>query len=488
MSTITCKFGGTSLADTACFRNVQKIIQSNPERRFIVPSAPGKRKPDDKKITDLLYAWHSLAVQGLDAAQPRRIIASRFEQLATELKLNFKVHEHLEIIAEQAAKSKMPDFAASRGEYLSGCLLAELLGATFVDPAECIRFDNEGMLDPATYDLLGARLTGPGLFVVPGFYGSMPDGSVKTFSRGGSDVTGSIVARASRSALYENWTDVSGFRMADPRIVPDAKRMDAITYQELRELSYMGANVLHDEAIFPVRAQGIPINIRNTHAPDDPGTLILAKRAAKDPVCGIAGKKGFTMINIEKALMNKERGFGRRVLSILEEHNVSFEHMPTGIDSISVIINDDELANHGAAILKAIDRTCDPDRVSLVPQLALIATVGQSMGDTSAWRRVYAPRWQRPASTSGLLIRGRPRTTSSSALKRTTLRRPCRPSTPNSPTADRATQHTAPDTMQGDHQCFAGVRRGQWLSVQMYGHAETLRPWRPIMGQVACWT
>jgi aspartate kinase len=268
---------------------------------------------------------------------------------------------------------------ASRGEYLCGRLMAEYLAAAFVDPAECIQFDEEGLLDTVSYELLGRRLEGPGLFVVPGFYGSTPDGRVKTFSRGGSDITGSIVARAACSSLYENWTDVSGFRMADPRIVPNAKHIAEITYAELRELSYMGASVLHDEAIFPVREPGIPINIRNTKAPEDPGTLIVRSRESTTPVVGIAGRRDFTMINIEKALMNKEIGFGRRVLSVLEEHGVSFEHMPTGIDTISLIVQDGQLANHGAAVLKGIERTCQPDRVTLAPGLALIATVGQGM-------------------------------------------------------------------------------------------------------------
>jgi aspartate kinase len=379
MSHITCKFGGSSLADSDCFRAVEKIIRPNDDRKFIVPSAPGKRRPDDKKITDLLYAWHSLLQQDLDASQPRGIIAGRFEQLATELDVTFPVHNLLEEIAHEAAKYESPDYMASRGEYLNGLLLAELLGAVFVDPAECIRFDEEGMLDPITYELLGARLKGDGRFVIPGFYGSMPDGSIRTFSRGGSDVTGAIVARASNSRLYENWTDVSGFLMADPRIVPGARRIDEVTYQELRELAYMGAQVLHDEAIFPVRTSGIPINIRNTKDPDSPGTMILPDRVASETICGVAGRSGFTMINIEKALMNKERGFGRRVLGVLEEHGVSFEHMPTGIDTISLIVRDEEIANHGPAILKSIERTCQPDRVSLAPGLAIIATVGQGM-------------------------------------------------------------------------------------------------------------
>ncbi|NUM55738.1 MAG: aspartate kinase [Candidatus Hydrogenedentes bacterium] len=379
MGAITCKFGGTSLADASCYRAVADIVKSNPDRRFIVPSAPGKRKPDDKKITDLLYAWHGLLKQELDPVQPRTIIAKRFEELARELQIDFPVQDHLERIASEAAKYAEPDYLASRGEYLSGQLLARLLGATFVDPAQCVLFEDDGDLDSQTYDLLGDKLKGPGIFVIPGFYGSLPNGRIKTFSRGGSDVTGSVVARASKSSLYENWTDVSGFLVADPRIVPEARGIPEITYRELRELSYMGANVLHDEAIFPVREPGIPINIRNTKKPEHPGTMILAERVSREPIVGIAGRKGFMMINIEKALMNKERGFGRRVLTVLEEFGISWELMPSGIDNLSIIIEDEEVEHKTSAIIKSIRRTCQPDRISVTENLALIATVGQGM-------------------------------------------------------------------------------------------------------------
>jgi len=386
MADITCKFGGTSLADADCIRRAVDIIKSNPQRRFIVPSAPGKRFPEDKKITDLLLMWHGLSQQDLDPSEPAGIIRDRFSELASALGLEFDVQKHLDEVTEQVSHHAEPDFMASRGEYLNGRLMAELLGAAFVDPAECIKFDYEGELDPVTYELLGerlrgagGRLQGAGRFVIPGFYGSLPDGKVKTFSRGGSDVTGAIVARASHSRLYENWTDVSGFCMADPAIVPHARRIEAITYAELRELSYMGAKVLHDEAIFPVREPGIPINIRNANDPDNPGTMIVSKRQSSRPVVGIAGLKGFTMINIEKALMNKEVGFGHRVLSVLLDHGISFEHMPTGIDTISLILRDEELDPHGESVLRGIEQRCNPDRVKLQPGLALIATVGQDM-------------------------------------------------------------------------------------------------------------
>jgi len=379
MGLITCKFGGSSLADAGCFRKAAAIIRANPNRRFIVPSAPGKRTDDDKKITDLLYAWHSLAKQGLDASQPRDIIAARFAELAADLGIPFDVEQHIAHIAAAGEQHTEPDYLASRGEYLNGLLMAGFLGATFVDPAECIFFDAEGLLDTRTYDALANRLSGDGLFVVPGFYGAMPDGRIRTFSRGGSDVTGAIVARASHSELYENWTDVSGFRMADPRVVPHARRIEQVTYRALRELSYMGAKVLHDEAIFPVRESGIPVNIRNTHDPDAAGTMIVASRESTEPVCGIAARKGFTMLTIEKALMNRELGFGRRVLMVLEEFGISFEHMPSSIDTVSVIVRDDQLGDHGPAVIKAIGRRCEPDRIDLTPGLALIATVGQGM-------------------------------------------------------------------------------------------------------------
>lgn len=379
MSAITCKFGGSSLADAACIQEARAIINANPERRFIVPSAPGKRTPDDRKITDLLYLWHNIALQGLDASEPRRIIAERFVELARELGVSFDIQSHLDEIATRVCDSETPDYMASRGEYLNGRLMAELLNATFVDPAECIRFDDTGNLDTSTYNLLGVRLKGPGRFVVPGFYGSMPDGTIKTFSRGGSDITGSIVARASNSRVYENWTDVSGFLMADPRIVPNAKHIGEVTYQELRELSYMGATVLHDEAIFPVREPGIPIHILNTKAPGDAGTRIVPSRESRFPVCGIAGRAGFSMINIEKVGMNKERGFGLQILSILDHEGVGWEHMPTGIDTISLIFRGDELKDKGPVIVKEIQRRCNPDRVNLNKGLAMIATVGVGM-------------------------------------------------------------------------------------------------------------
>jgi len=379
MGFITSKFGGTSLADAKMVRAAAAIVEKDPRRKYVVPSAPGKRSPDDKKITDLLLTWHAALKNDLDPGQPIAIITQRFYQLAKDLGVTIDIEAEINAIAREAKKYDTPDFLASRGEYLNGRIIAPLLNAKFVDPAGLICFDYEGRLDEKTYDLLGLALKGDGRFVVPGFYGTDPDGRIKTFSRGGSDITGSIVARATHSDLYENWTDVSGIRMTDPRVVPNARRIDEITYAELRELAYMGASVIHDEAIFPVQKAGIPMNIRNTMQPDNPGTMILPERLPKQPVIGIAAKRGFTMINIEKTMMNREVGFTRRALSVLEEHRVSFEHMPTSIDSISLIIRDEELKQHGLSIVTGIDRVCQPDRVWLTPGIALIATVGEGM-------------------------------------------------------------------------------------------------------------
>ncbi len=379
MSAVTCKFGGTSLADANCIKKVRDIILSSNNRRYIVPSAPGKRDSNDKKITDLLYLWYEIASKGLDAHEPEKIIRERFGAIVSKLSLDIDINKDIDEIAQNAGKFDTPDYMASRGEYLNGKIIAKCLNATFVDPAKYIFFNESGFLDTKTYNILGEQLQGSGLFVIPGFYGSMPDGTIKTFPRGGSDITGAIVARATKSVLYENWTDVDGFCMADPKIVPNAKRIDEITYQELRELSYMGATVLHDESIFPVLEAGIPIHIKNTNDPENPGTIIVKSRLPKGPVCGIAGLGGFSMINIEKTFMNKEKGFGLKVLSVLDEFDVPWEHMPTGIDTISIIIRNNELGNKGPLIVDAIKKRCNTDEVTLTKGLAMIATVGLGM-------------------------------------------------------------------------------------------------------------
>jgi aspartate kinase len=380
MNDIVCKFGGTSVADGAQVRKIAAILESDPRRRFIVPSAPGKRDGGDQKITDLLYLCHEMARQGLDFSQPFDLICDRYREIARELGVASSIDADLETVRREILGGASRDFVASRGEFLNGRLLAAYLGAAFVDPVEAILISDEGRLRPETYDRLGPLLRGDGRFVIPGFYGSDPRGNIKTFSRGGSDLSGAIVARAAEAAVYENWTDVSGFLMADPRIVPGAQPIREITYRELRELAYMGASVLHDEAIFPVRERRIPIHIRNTNAPLDPGTHIVAERdATRSTVVGIAGLKDFSAITVEKALMNKERGFGRKFLEILEAHGISFEHLPTGIDSISVVIRDEELVDRTESVLADVHRVLEPDRVDVITDLALIAVVGEGM-------------------------------------------------------------------------------------------------------------
>jgi aspartate kinase len=382
------KFGGTSLADAAQIRKMQRIVEADPARRYVVPSAPGKRSPDDRKITDLLYLCHENAAQRVPIDDPWTIVAQRYQKIVSELGLTLDLGPALEQtrsrIVEIGAAGGSADFAASRGEYLNGLIVAELLGYTFVDAAEIVRFNESGRLDPErTYEAVGRRLGSLQHAVVPGFYGSMPDGSIKTFSRGGSDISGAIVARGVMAEVYENWTDVSGLLMADPRIVKGPKVIQTITYRELRELAYMGATVLHDEAIFPVRQAGIPVNIRNTNEPDAPGSLIfrgdLSRKPTQFTISGIAGRKDFTVIAIEKAMMNAEIGFGRRVLSALEVNGVSFEHMPSSIDTMSVVVADDQLKGKLDKVVDDIRVECRPDAIEVYPDMALIATVGRGM-------------------------------------------------------------------------------------------------------------
>ena len=380
MGTVVCKFGGSSLADERQVVQVREIVESDARRRFIVPSAPGKRNDSDTKITDLLYLCHELARQNLDFSGPYSMIRARYEELAAKLGIRLDIGQLLDRLKISIENGASRDFVASRGEYLCGRVMADFLGATFVDAAEAIHFRPGGQLDPASYSLLGERVGGGGLFVVPGFYGSDPGGEVRTFSRGGSDITGAIVARAVDADVYENWTDVSGLLMADPRVVPDARPVREITYREVRELAYMGASVFHNEAMFPVRAAGIPIHIRNTNRPNDAGTRILARRELTDDlIAGVAGQPAFTMLFIEKAMMNQQKGFGRQVLEVVASHDISYEHTPSGIDTMSVIMRDDQIGEKGERLVDDIQRILQPDRVELLQGLALIATVGEGM-------------------------------------------------------------------------------------------------------------
>lgn len=368
------------MADARQLLKVSSIVKADRQRRFVVVSAPGKRFKDDKKITDLLYICHELVQNGLTPDQPFSIIKERYVGIAQDLGLTEPVAEWCDEVYQQLADGADRDLVASRGEYLSARLTAAFLGATFIDAEGSILMTQDGRLRPDTYEHLGRKLKGKGRFVLPGFYGTTPEGRIKTFPRGGSDITGAIVARSVNASLYENWTDVDGFLMADPKVIPSAQVIPEVTYRELRELAYRGAKVLHDEAIFPVRDEGIPINIRNTENPSHPGSLILPERdfhAA--PIVGIAGRKDFETIQIEKALMNREVGFGRKVLEIFETRGISFEHAPTGIDTICVVVQQASIAGKTDSVVEEIKRVLEPDSVEVVRAMALIATVGLGM-------------------------------------------------------------------------------------------------------------
>lgn len=379
------KFGGSSLASATQFAKVGRIITSDPERRYVVPSAPGKRNSKDTKVTDMLYACYALAENDEDFDKELKKIAERYDSIINGLNLKLSLKDEFEVIEKNFAAKAGSDYAASRGEYLNGIVMANYLGYEFVDAAEVIFFDKDGNFDADKTDkVLSKRLSKVERAVVPGFYGSMPDGSVKTFSRGGSDITGSIVAKAVHATAYENWTDVSGFLIADPRIIDNPEPIKVITYRELRELSYMGASVLHEDAVFPVRKAGIPINIRNTNAPEDEGTWIVETTChqSKYTITGIAGKKGFVSVNIDKDMMNSEVGFGRKVLSAFEENGINFEHMPSGIDTMTVFVHQPEFEGKEQAVVSAIHRLAKPDSVELESNIALIAVVGRGMRST----------------------------------------------------------------------------------------------------------
>ena len=380
------KFGGSSLASADQFKKVGNIIRSDESRRFVVPSAPGKRFKEDTKVTDMLYKCYAEAEAGKAFDKQLKAIEDRYNEIIKGLGLKLTLKENFETIRKNFEAKAGEDYAASRGEYLNGIVMANYLGYEFVDAATVVCFDKNGEFDAEkTNKTMAARLKGVEKAVIPGFYGAMPNGTVKTFSRGGSDVTGSIVARAIKADIYENWTDVSGFMVADPRIVENPKSIDIITYRELRELSYMGASVLHESAIFPVRKEGIPINIRNTNAPEDKGTMIV-ETTCNRPDCiitGVAGKKGFVSISIDKDMMNSEIGFGRKVLQVFEDNGISFEHMPSGIDTMTVFVHQDEFVEKEQKVLAELHRAVSPDSIDLESDLALIAVVGRDMKNNS---------------------------------------------------------------------------------------------------------
>ncbi|MDR2025767.1 MAG: aspartate kinase [Hungatella sp.] len=379
------KFGGSSLASAKQFKKVGNIIRGDKSRRFVVPSAPGKRHDKDEKVTDLLYHCYDGAADGKSYKKILEKIKERYMEIIDGLNLNLNLDHEFETIEENFLKKAGCDYAASRGEYLNGMVMAEFLGYEFIDAAEVIFFDADGSFNAElTNTELGERLEHVERAVIPGFYGSKPDGTIKTFSRGGSDITGSIVAKAIHADMYENWTDVSGFLVADPRIIKNPEVIETITYRELRELAYMGASVLHEDAIFPVRKEGIPINIRNTNKPEDQGTLIVESTCRKPhyTITGIAGKKGFCSINIEKAMMNAEVGFGRKVLEVFEKYGISFEHMPSGIDTMTIFVHQSEFEEYEQSVIAGIHRAVEPDFLEMESDLALVAVVGRGMKAT----------------------------------------------------------------------------------------------------------
>ena len=382
MSIKVLKFGGSSLADAAHFRAVADIVKAEPERRYVVASAPGKRKSDDTKVTDLLYKCYELASNEEDITEVFEEIKARYNDIINDLGIELDLSEAFEKIRMSLLHSTGRDYIASRGEYLNAMILAKYLEFDFIDAKKVIFFKENGSFDSEkTNEVLRSYLSKHPYAVIPGFYGSMPNGTVKTFSRGGSDITGSIVARAASATVYENWTDVSGFLMADPRFIDNPKPIETITYKELRELSYMGATVLHEDAIFPVRYSKIPINIRNTNCPEDKGTFIVpeADDSSNDVITGIAGRTGFSTITIEKDMMNAELGFGRRVLQAIEENGISFEHFPSGIDTMSVVVSSKELLEKRANVMADICKAVNPENIFVEENLALIAVVGRGM-------------------------------------------------------------------------------------------------------------
>ncbi|MBR0512045.1 MAG: aspartate kinase [Ruminococcus sp.] len=389
MSNKVVKFGGSSLADANQFRKVAAIIKSDEKRKYVVPSAPGKRFSDDIKVTDMLYKCCEQASSGVDFSKDFQMIKDRYNGIISELGINMSLDAEFDAIVKELKARPTKDFAASRGEYLNGKVLANYLGFNFVDAADVIVFDTNGsLLLDDTVKAVREKLKGLDNAVIPGFYGRTTEGFIKTFSRGGSDVTGSIIANAVKADIYENWTDVSGFLVADPRIVEKPDVIEVITYRELRELAYMGASVLHEDAIFPVRSAGIPINIRNTNAPEDAGTMIVgddynfSKESLNHTITGIAGKKGFSTINIEKAMMNNEAGFGMKVLKVLYDNGLSFEHMPSGIDTMSITLSTEKLAPVRDKVLADLRKTVAPDHLEIEDGIAILAVVGRRMKNT----------------------------------------------------------------------------------------------------------
>ena len=378
------KFGGSSMADAGQYRKIRDILLADPERKAVIVSAAGKRFKNDHKITDLLYLCHAHSQYGVDCSQIFDMISSRYLQIRDELGVELALEpEFAALKARIDAKSISSDELASRGEYFSAKLMAAYLGFQFIDAADWIKFNFDGSVDQETsYEALREQVGGIGA-VIPGFYGQMPDGRIRTFSRGGSDITGALAAAALDAEVYENWTDVSGILMADPRIVEDPQPIPEVTYDELRELSYSGAQVLHEDAIFPVREKNIPLNIRNTNAPDDPGTMIMERfDGDHDPhrfITGITGKKDFTIISLSKRGMSNQVGVLHKVLDVLVRHNISVDYVPNGIDNVSIVLPTEAIAPSLYTILGEIQKEVEPDTLDVHDQIAVVAAVGRKM-------------------------------------------------------------------------------------------------------------
>lgn len=380
---IVAKFGGSSLANSKQFKKVKSIIISDKNRRYIIPSAPGKAHKEDHKITDLLYMCYQLASHRLNIDDVYNIIEKRFLGICEDLKLEINLQDYLDNIKIKIQNGASKDYVASRGEYLNAIILANYLDFEFVDAKDIIIFNDKGEFDSASTEIkMKEKLSGISNAVIPGFYGAKLHGEIVTFSRGGSDITGSIVASTLDSKLYENWTDVSGFLMADPRIVDSPRPIEIITYKELRELSYMGAPVLHEESLFPVKNKGIVINIKNTNFPDHKGTKIvddLYPISEIESITGIAGKKDFTVIAIEKTRMISEKNFLRKLITVFETNNISIEHMPSSIDSISIVVSTSQISSKLDKVIEEIKIYCNPDSIVSYPNMALVAVVGRGM-------------------------------------------------------------------------------------------------------------
>jgi len=377
------KFGGTSMADAKQFAKVKAIVESDPSRRVVVVSAAGKRFSHDHKITDLLLLCHAHIKYGVSSDNIFDMIAKRYIEIRDDLGLEIKIEDELEKIENKLKDGITKDELVSRGEYLSAKLMADYLGFEFVDSAHWVRFKLDGTIDTdKSYELLCELAEGRKV-VIPGFYGTMPNGAIKIMSRGGSDITGALAAAALEADVYENWTDVSGILMADPRIVEDPEPIKHITYEELRELSHMGAQVLHEGTIFPVRQKNIPLNIRNTNAPEHPGSLIMEKfpddNNDKQFVTGITGKKGFSIVTVTKSGMSSEVGFLRKVLEVFEKYNVSIEYVPSGIDNVSVVVSEKAVRDCMYAILGDMQKAVKPDGINITENIAIVAVVGRKM-------------------------------------------------------------------------------------------------------------